>query len=91
VAFSSRFSVIDFLEELFGERFSKQKFSYLTNFEMGFTHFIPVTYVPDKEDLTEIYKRRGAILCKRNQKGVDLIIPIYEKESGKIGTILIQV
>ncbi|CAH1769852.1 4629_t:CDS:2, partial [Entrophospora sp. SA101] len=35
-------------------------------------------------------KRRGAILCKRNQKGVDLIIPIYEKESRKIGTILIQ-
>jgi len=56
VAFSSRFSVIDFLQELFGERFSKKKFPYLINFEMGFTHFIPVTYVPDKKDLIEIYK-----------------------------------
>jgi len=28
---------------------------------------------------------------KKLKKGVDLIIPIYEKESRKIGTILIQV
>lgn len=91
MAFSSRFPVIDFLKELLGDAFPKEKFSHFNDFMLGFTHFIPVTYVPVKEDLISIYKRRGAVLCKRNQKGIDLIIPIMCNKNIKIGTILIQV
>ncbi|CAJ0865207.1 15258_t:CDS:10 [Entrophospora sp. SA101] len=56
VAFSSRFPVIDFLQELFGGAFPKEKFSHFNDFLLEFTHLIPVTYVPVKEDLIPIYK-----------------------------------
>ncbi|CAJ0757251.1 24849_t:CDS:2, partial [Entrophospora sp. SA101] len=48
VAFSSRFPVIDFLQELFGGAFPKEKFSHFNDFLLEFTHLIPVTYVPTK-------------------------------------------
>ena len=90
MSFSIRLPALDFLQELFDNRFHKDKFSHLNNFNLGFTHFIALTYTPDKDVLLGIYERRAAIICQRNQCGVDLIIPL-KSNNGNIGAILIQV
>ena len=62
-----------------------------------FTHFINITYTPDRKSLCDALIRGTAFSCKRNQRGVDIIIPIYigtlhEKLSkDHISYVLIQV
>ncbi|CAG8852198.1 13669_t:CDS:1, partial [Gigaspora margarita] len=62
-----------------------------------FTHFINVTYTPKRKNLGNALIRGVAFSCKRNQRGVDIIIPIYvgtldEKlKEDRISYILIQV
>ncbi|CAG8638432.1 1329_t:CDS:2 [Paraglomus occultum] len=46
-----------------------------------FTHFINITYTPSRKIFGDALIRGVAFSCKRNQRGVDIIIPIY------IGTI----
>jgi hypothetical protein len=41
-----------------------------------FTHFTSVTYSVKRSDLIDFYERGVAILCKRNQAAVDMIIPV---------------
>jgi hypothetical protein len=40
------------------------------------THFITCNYVPTVGDLTSFFERGAGILCKTNQSGVDMIIPV---------------
>ncbi|RIB07563.1 hypothetical protein C2G38_2214076 [Gigaspora rosea] len=62
-----------------------------------FTHFISISYTPDRKDLLDALIRGVAFSCKRNQKGVDIIIPMYigsldEKPSeDRISYILIKI
>ncbi|CAG8805753.1 15781_t:CDS:2, partial [Gigaspora margarita] len=62
-----------------------------------FTHFINITYTPDRKDLGDALIRGVAFSCKRNQQGVDIIIPTYMGtldetiNEDRISYILIQV
>ncbi|CAG8766589.1 4721_t:CDS:1, partial [Racocetra fulgida] len=62
-----------------------------------FTHFISITYTPDRKDLLDALIRGVAFSCKRNQEGADIIIPMYigalneEPSTDRISYILIQV
>ncbi|CAG8831877.1 11791_t:CDS:1, partial [Gigaspora margarita] len=62
-----------------------------------FTHFINVTYTPNRKNLGKALMRGVAFSCKRNQRGVDIIIPIYmgilheRLNEDRISYILIQV
>ncbi|KAG9294936.1 hypothetical protein G9A89_003969 [Geosiphon pyriformis] len=41
-----------------------------------FNHFIAITYTPPPEHILAALKRGTAFVCKRNQQGTDLIIPL---------------
>ncbi|KAG9304908.1 hypothetical protein G9A89_010770 [Geosiphon pyriformis] len=43
---------------------------------VAFTHFIPITYVPETCSLKEYYQRRCAVILKRNNPGADIMIPV---------------
>jgi len=103
--YSQRVRLCAYLKSLFGEDNYKKVFSELpselANGWIGFTHFIAINYIPNDTKLLEIFNRFGAILfSKRNQNGVDFIIPIllnYENnehednEDRKISYILCQI
>ena len=73
--------------------------------QMGFTHFVQLTLEPTEETLWYLLGRRAAGIFPRNQKGADLLIPIFWKKSSdevmfesemntedvKVSLILIQV
>ena len=46
-----------------------------------FTQFQQTTYLPDAESLLYFFNQGTAIICKRNQETIDLIIPVLLKES----------
>ncbi|CAG8649282.1 5507_t:CDS:2, partial [Paraglomus brasilianum] len=48
--------------------------SELQTARIRFTHFIRVTYTPSPKQLLEFFRRGAAVICKRNQVGVDLIL-----------------
>ncbi|CAG8658023.1 4878_t:CDS:1, partial [Ambispora gerdemannii] len=48
----------------------------LRNSKIRFNHFVYVSFTPTRMNLVNFFFRGAAILCKRNQKGTDLIIPI---------------
>ncbi|CAG8638648.1 10684_t:CDS:2 [Funneliformis caledonium] len=54
-----------------------------------FTHFIPIVYVPEKRSLKEYYRRRCAVILKRNNPGADIMIPVKLSED-RYSYILIQ-
>ncbi|KAG9292749.1 hypothetical protein G9A89_002673 [Geosiphon pyriformis] len=41
-----------------------------------FNHFVAITYTPRPRHILEALKRGTAFVCKRNQQGTDLIIPL---------------
>ncbi len=43
---------------------------------VNFNHFTQVYYTPTRRDLLHCLIRRAAVVCKRGQVGVDLIIPV---------------
>ncbi|CAG8831448.1 30742_t:CDS:1, partial [Racocetra persica] len=75
-------------------KFTGRKFSEAY---IKFTHFINITYTPKRKDLGDALIRGIAYSCKRNQQGVDIIIPLYmgtldEKfNEDRISYILIQI
>lgn len=91
MTFSIRLPILDFLQELFNKDFQRDKFSHFEHFQIGFTHFVMLDYMPDKQMFLEVYRRHAAIVCQRNQEGVDLMIPIMHKNKNDIGAIIIQV
>ena len=49
---------------------------------LNFNHFIEVKgYSVNRGDLVSFIKRRAAVVCKRNTRGVDLIIPVVLNKS----------
>lgn len=90
MSFSIRRPVLDFLDELI-TNFPREKCSQLDGFRIGFSHFISLTYEPDRETCEEIWNRRGAIVFKRNQKGADLAIPIIRESNNGLGALIFQV
>jgi len=50
--------------------------SELQTARIRFTHFIRVMYTPSRQQLLEFFRRGAAVICKRNQVGVDLILPL---------------
>ncbi|CAG8675230.1 13584_t:CDS:2, partial [Ambispora leptoticha] len=76
---NNKSDVLKFLEELFELKLPKEKFSYLKDFEVGFTHFIGLTEKPDISTLKSIWDRRGAMHFKNNQEGSDLGLVIRHK------------
>jgi hypothetical protein len=57
---------------------------------VAFTHFIPITYAPKTCSLKEYYRRRCAVILKRNNPGADIMIPVKLSED-RYSYILIQV
>ncbi|KAG9300226.1 hypothetical protein G9A89_007685 [Geosiphon pyriformis] len=43
---------------------------------LAFTHFIPLTYIPNQTQLRTFFIRFAAVICKCDQAGVDLILPV---------------
>ena len=65
----------------------------LTKFSKGAifcTHFTSVNYAVKRDMLWSFFYRGAAITCKRNQRAIDLIIPVL-LEGGCMSFILIQV
>ncbi|KAG9292444.1 hypothetical protein G9A89_015314 [Geosiphon pyriformis] len=48
----------------------------LRDSKIRFNHFAYVEFTPTRLDLIEFFFRGAAVFCKRNQKGVDIIIPV---------------
>jgi hypothetical protein len=93
--FNSKYNDED--EEL--KKFKPQCVGKLVRGMIFFTSFISITYTPTSNDMLEFLTRGVAIICKRNQKGIDFIIPIllpkddnyYPLEVGQITYLLVQV
>ena len=60
----------------------------LSHGKIFFTSFVSIMYTPKPEDILEYLKREAAIICKRNQKGVDFIIPILLPKNDEYTYIL---
>lgn len=59
-----------------------------------FNAFTPMDMVPSREDLVHCFRRSTTIICKRNQKEVDLAIPVLtgkEVDKQTMTMILVQV
>jgi len=96
VSFSVRRPVLNFLQELFEKKLLekellKKSFSYLKDFEVGFTHFIELTEEPDISTLNSIWVRRGAMHFKRNQEGSYFGLVIKHKAEERFGALVIQI
>lgn len=68
--------------------------SWMSDWEgwsVGFSHFVELTAMPTEATLWFLLGRRAAGLFPRNQKGADLIIPIFRKSTGEVSFILVQV
>lgn len=65
-----------------GHLFNQDDVENLADAKIFFTSFVAITYTPTKKDLLQFLLRGTAIICKRNQKGVDFIIPALLKKEG---------
>ena len=92
ISFSVRRPVLNFLEELCELELPKERFSYLKDFEIGFTHFIGLTEEPDISTLNSVWDRRGAMHFKHNQEGSDFGLVIRHKtDKERLGALVVQV
>lgn len=55
-----------------------------------FTHFTAVTYRVKRPELIDFYESSAAVMCKRGEKGIDLIILVW-LSPGVMSYILVQV
>lgn len=93
-------SVYNYLVSLCGKANIDSNFEHLTEDDFGkrflnggvvyFTHFAYVTYTPSRETMGQFFNRGAAIFCKRNQVGIDLIIPV-KMVDGEWSFILVTV
>ena len=72
-----------FLSKLIGSNyasvdtiFDKKTNGYLLDGKIFLTHFQRPTYTPTREQLRDFAIRGAGILCNRNTKAIDLIIPV---------------
>ncbi|CAG8702108.1 1052_t:CDS:1, partial [Ambispora gerdemannii] len=64
------------LKSVLDEQANDKNSVMLRNSKIRFNHFAYVDFTPTRMDLINYFFRGAAILCKRNQKGTDLLIPI---------------
>jgi hypothetical protein len=69
---------------------SKEGLNDLLAGYVSFTHFLYVTYSVEESDLRECFARSAAIICKRNETAIDLIIPVL-LAADKMSYISVQV
>jgi hypothetical protein len=55
-----------------------------------FSHFTEIDFVPNKDTLTKLITRGSALKVKVNQRGADLLIPVF-KNGVVFGILMIQV
>ncbi|CAG8570155.1 13234_t:CDS:2 [Ambispora leptoticha] len=89
ISFLVKCSVLKFLEELFELKFLKERFSYLKDFEVGFTYFIRLTEKPDISIFKSIWDQYGTIYFKNNQEDSDLGLVIRHKVDKKCFEVLV--
>ncbi|KAJ3362357.1 hypothetical protein GGF32_006192 [Allomyces javanicus] len=105
----AKFSVASLLTGLFGDAHVNRIRATLGNqprvmalLDQGlasFTHWVKVEYQVQPHHLVALFMRSAAILCKTNEKGVDLIIPVvmpndqgeHELKPSAMTFILVQV
>jgi hypothetical protein len=68
---------------LAGSRMPKDERARLLGASMFLTHIVRARYTPDREDLLRFMARGAAVMCRRNEKGVDIIIPILLPDGGE--------
>ncbi|CAJ0764565.1 11489_t:CDS:2 [Entrophospora sp. SA101] len=80
------------MEALF-PRFGKIKDHHDTweDYEIGFTHFIQITYKPDLDTFEKVWMHYDAINLKYNHQGGDILLVIKHKNKNEFGCIVIQV
>jgi hypothetical protein len=76
----------DILKEFNGDK----TFSRFAKGRVSFTHFINLTYEPEKITLEKLLRRCAAAVMKRGQKGSDLLIPVVLEDS-TLSFIIVQV
>ena len=70
-------TVCEFLQKLTGIKFDEERYKDICDGVVNFNHFIQTHgYSPNRGDLVTFMKRRAAVVCKPNERGVDLIIPV---------------
>lgn len=83
----------DYLTCLFSNDGLKQ-ITVIPDCYVFFNHFISIGFTVNLKDLAYYFKRGAAILCQRNEKTVDLIIPICFSNTvcnEEMGCVLVQV
>jgi hypothetical protein len=60
-------------------------------YKVFLTHFTYVTYEVKDSDIHQFFLRGSGIHCRRNQKGIDHIIPLYNSVTKESSYILISV
>jgi hypothetical protein len=60
------------------------------DFWVFFTHFITLNYTPGKAAILSCMKRGAAIICRQNEWGIDLIIPMIRKSTIHSETTLLN-
>lgn len=105
--FNQVISCNDYLNELVGDQLpkilkhytedmhEKHFYSRFLNGKIFFTHFISCCYTPTLGDLVDFFKRGAAVLCKTNEKSVDMIIPVLlppstTKDAPRISSKLLE-
>ena len=71
-------------------KISETNLERLLNGYVFFTHFLPVTYSVKEQDLRNCFARSAAMIIKRGEVAIDLIIPILLKDN-KMSYISVQV
>jgi hypothetical protein len=83
---STKQRLSDFLRHLlasdaymaFQKHLEGRKQEEILDFFVFCTHFVQIEkYTPNRNDLLEFFKRGAAVVCQRNQVGIDLMIPVY--------------
>lgn len=59
-------------------------FSRFRQGKIYLTHFIGCTYEPSLGDLVSFFERGAGVLCKTNQTGIDMIIPVLLPPSPEV-------
>ncbi|CAJ0842277.1 3030_t:CDS:10, partial [Entrophospora sp. SA101] len=88
--YSRRINVLDFLQALFPQS-NINTCTMWEDYEVGFTHFIPITYQPNMDTIKKAWGQYGAIILKRCQQGGDLMLIVQNKKTSNFGCIVVQI
>ena len=75
--------------EIIKSQVTAAKYRQFTSGLVSFTHFVYTVRTLAMHELSLFFFRKAAVFCKRNQKAVDLIIPVL-LEDGSFTAIIVQ-